>query len=49
MSIKGSGRRRIVTEIGLNHSEINSLFEQMGGVGVSEGVYGSALADTALF
>jgi hypothetical protein len=49
MSIKGSGRGGIMTEIGLNNSQINPLFEEMGGIRVSESVHGSVLADTALF
>ena len=48
MGVDGGCFGRHVSEVGLNQTQVDSEFHQMGGVGMPEGSDGSALVDAAL-
>jgi hypothetical protein len=45
MGVDGGGGRRSVTQIGLDDPQIDTRFQQMGGIGVEQGMDGSVLVN----
>src|SRR6267142_7103467 len=49
MRVDGSGARTAMAQVVLNDPQVESHFQQMGGVGMSQRMHVRALGDTAAF